>query len=224
MQIDLFDAQLATRVGFHSISSDNAAVHLLAEHRLILYSHFLSQPCAGDFFASIDASTPWRQASLRIAGKQIEVPRLQCWMGDAHCHYAYSGLRLSPEPWSEPALDIRNLLKEFTGVDYNCVLINKYRDGNDSVSWHSDDEPQLGPSPQIASLSLGATREFQFKSKVAFTHEKYSSRSMRYSLQLKTGSLLIMEPGIQERWLHRVPKTKHNVQARINLTFRNIAI
>lgn len=223
MQIDLFDAQLTDRQGSEHFSASTGTVHLLADHRLILYPHFLSPRSAADFFSSIDASTPWWQGSLRIAGKQIDVPRLQCWMGDPHCHYAYSGLGLSPEPWSEPVSEIRNFIEELTGVSYNCVLINKYRDKNDSVAWHADDEPQLGPSPQIASLSLGGTREFQFKSKIGFAHEKRASRLMKYTLQLATGSLLIMEPGVQEHWLHRVPKSKLNVQPRINLTFRNIA-
>lgn len=159
---------------------------------------------------------PWHQDSIVIAGAPRLVPRLQCWMGDAESRYGYSGIRLSPEPWSEVVMSIRRRLFDLTSLNFNSVLLNYYRDGKDSVAWHADDERELGEQPIIASLSLGAERDFQLCPKST------SSRAVKARLKLRNGSLLVMGKGLQNNWLHQVPKAKDVVEPRINLTFRNI--
>lgn len=159
---------------------------------------------------------PWHQDSIVIAGAPRLVPRLQCWMGDAESHYGYSGIRLSPEPWSEVVMSIKRRLFDLTSLNFNSVLLNYYRDGKDSVAWHADDERELGAQPIIASLSLGAQRDFQLCPKGS------SSRAVKARLKLTNGSLLVMGKGLQNHWLHQVPKAKNVVEPRINLTFRNI--
>ncbi|HAG71482.1 MAG TPA: alpha-ketoglutarate-dependent dioxygenase AlkB [Gammaproteobacteria bacterium] len=159
---------------------------------------------------------PWHQASIIIAGVPRQVPRLQCWMGDAESIYGYSGMRLSPEPWSEAVISIKQRLCDLTCLNFNSVLLNYYRDGKDSVAWHADDEPELGVDPIIASVSLGAERDFQLCPKNS------SSRAVKARLKLRNGSLLVMGKGMQNNWLHQVPKANNIFDPRINLTFRNI--
>lgn len=159
---------------------------------------------------------PWHQDSIVIAGAPRLVPRLQCWMGDAESRYGYSGIRLSPEPWSDVVTNIKRRLFNLTNLNFNSVLLNYYRDGNDSVAWHADDERELGVDPVIASVSLGAERDFQLCPKDS------SSRAVKARLKLRNGSLLIMGKGLQNNWLHQVPKAKSITEPRINLTFRNI--
>ncbi|HEY0961173.1 MAG TPA: alpha-ketoglutarate-dependent dioxygenase AlkB [Pseudomonadales bacterium] len=162
--------------------------------------------------AALIDETPWRQDVLRFGGKEVVVPRLQAWYGERR--YGYSGLRLAPLPWTSTLASIRQRITEYCGVEFNSVLINYYRDGRDSVAWHSDDERELGPDPLIASLSLGATRRFEMK------HRALKASKMR--MMLDNGSLLIMGSGMQRHWMHQLPKDPHVDTARLNLTFRLI--
>lgn len=157
---------------------------------------------------------PWRQDRIRIAGRMLPVPRLQCWMGSAS--YSYSGIQLQAEPWHPLVLGILERVSSLSGYEFNSVLLNYYRNGQDSVSWHADDEPELGPDPIIASVSLGAERPFQLRPKLP-------ADPRRYRIILRDGSLLIMGNSIQNQWLHQVPKVKDLVSPRINLTFRQLA-
>ena len=140
------------------------------------------------------------------------------WHGDAEASYVYSGVRHDPLPWTSALRDVRGRLSDETDHEFNSVLLNLYRDGFDSVSWHADDEPELGPAPVIASISLGAPRVFQMK------HKQRSDIS-RVDIQLEHGSLLMMAGDCQRCWMHQVPKRKgRNAPGpRINLTFRSIA-
>ena len=162
---------------------------------------------------------PWRQESLWIAGQQRAVPRLQCWMGDAESLYGYSGMRLTPEPWHPAVLQIKLQVEELSKQAFNSVLLNLYRDGSDSVAWHADDEKELGEDPVIASVSLGAERPFQLKRKAAASAGQSPEK---HQIMLRNGSILIMGKGIQNNWLHQVPKVKSLTEPRINLTFRQI--
>jgi alkylated DNA repair dioxygenase AlkB len=121
---------------------------------------------ASELLQALLGGIPWRQDSLWIAGREIPVPRLQCWMGDAGSRYGYSGMRLEPEPWNDTVRQIRDRVQALSGLEFNSVLLNLYRDGQDSVSWHADDEAELGRDPVIASVSLGAVRRFQIHRKV----------------------------------------------------------
>lgn len=157
----------------------------------------------------------WESPSIRIAGKAIPIPRLNAWYADRNAGYGYSGIKLPRLDWTPELRSLKERVKQATGYSFNAVLANYYRDGNDSVDWHADDEPELGSNPVIASVSLGGVRSFKFKHR--------QDRSLApVSLLLEPGSLLEMSGGTQKNWLHKVPKTKKVVDARINLTFRKI--
>lgn len=144
-----------------------------------------------------------------MRGKLINIPRLTAWHGSEI--YTYSGIKNEARPWTECLLEIKTAIENHTWLEFSHCLLNLYRDGKDSISWHSDDEPELGPNPIIASLSLGATRKFQ-------TKEKATGKITNY--ELKAGELLIMPPSFQKTHLHQIPKTTKAIGARINLTFR----
>jgi alkylated DNA repair dioxygenase AlkB len=156
----------------------------------------------------------WRQEQIAMYGKQIDVPRLSAWHADSGRHYAYSGIKHQPSMWSELLLSLKLKVEELSGARFNSVLCNLYRDGNDGVAWHSDDEHELGKNPVIASLSFGETRTFQFR--------KRDDHSQKFSLELSSGSCLIMSGETQHAWHHQIPKSSASLQARINLTFRYI--
>lgn len=160
-------------------------------------------------------SLPWSQDKIRIFGKWIEIPRLQCWFGDPGASYTYSGLAMKPRPWTRELEDLKAKLEAELSVQFNSVLVNLYRDGQDSNGWHSDDEAELGENPVIASVSLGAERPFQLKHK--FNGEKVN-------MLLESGSLLVMSGELQKFWKHQIPKRPKILSPRINLTFRNIVI
>lgn len=185
------------------------------------YPYFFNSDESALLFSCLTESTPWRQDKIRIAGRTVDVPRLQCWMGEPHCSYAYSGIPLAPEPWIEPVAAILERVNLVLEEQFNCALLNCYRSGQDSVAWHADDEPQLGLSPRIASVSLGATRRFALKRKPLPGLSK-EELELRHRIELTDGSLLLMQPGVQERWLHQIPKTSRPTAPRINLTFRRI--
>lgn len=174
---------------------------------------FYSAEVASRYFECLLAESNWRQETLRLWGKSIEQPRLSAWYGDADNAYSYSGIRLHPQPWTPLLLKIKQDIEAATGDHFNSVLLNLYRNEQDSVSWHSDDEAELGLRPVIASLSLGETRRFKFR-------HKASGRLM--SVPLSHGCLLRMAGETQHGWKHAVPKEKLPKGSRINLTFRHI--
>lgn len=169
---------------------------------------------ADRLFQSLLDAIPWRTATLTIAGQKRPLPRLQCWMADQGRSYSYSGLKLSPHPWNPDVLRIKARLEQLCEHSFNSVLLNYYRDGSDSVSWHADDETELGPNPIVASVSLGAERTLEFKPKFNLTTPKKQ-------IVLGSGSILIMGKTIQNNWLHQIPKISGTIDPRISLTFRN---
>ena len=187
--------------------------HDLGDAWIREYPQLFSPECADELLKALLVQIPWRQDSIRIAGKRIPVPRLQCWMGDRGSRYAYSGIHLEPVPWQPPVTEIREKIQALGDADFNSVLLNYYRNGQDSVAWHADDEPELGANPVIASLSLGAERKFQLR------HKRDKSRD-RYHMLLRNGSVLIMGKTLQNNWLHQLPKETTLQSPRINLTFR----
>lgn len=164
-----------------------------------------------DIRARLLDETDWRQESVVVYGKRHLQPRLSAWHGDAA--YTYSGLRLQPAPWTPLLATLRAAVQDATGHAFNSVLLNLYRDGRDGMGMHSDDEPELGPEPVIASLSFGATRTFILK-------HRRDKRTVR--LDLGDGSLLLMSGETQKNWLHGINKVTRPLDSRINLTFRNI--
>lgn len=155
----------------------------------------------------------WSQYELKLFGRRVAQPRLTAWYGDPEARYRYSGLQLDPLPWHPELASLRTRLQTFLGEALNSVLANAYRDGNDSMGWHSDNEKELGELPLVVSLSLGAERRFL----VRHRDQRRSS-----GLKLESGSLLIMERGCQRIYQHALPKTRSINDLRINLTFRNI--
>jgi alkylated DNA repair dioxygenase AlkB len=161
------------------------------------------------------ADVPWRQDNIVVWGKLYSQPRLVAWYGDPNCSYTYSGITLAPLPWTDLLLDIRNRIETVTATAFNSALLNYYRDNRDSMGLHSDDEPELGEKPEIASLSLGEERTFTLKHKT-----NKSANAVR--LRLESGSLLLMKGETQRYWKHGLSKETRPCGARVNLTFRRI--
>ena len=165
-------------------------------------------------FEELRHSIDWRPEKIMIFGAQRAVPRLVAWHGDPGARYTYSGTLHEPLPWTEALERVRHRVLELTGEAFNAVLLNLYRDGRDGMGWHSDDEPELGPAPVIASVSLGAARRFCLRHK--------GHKDLKVDLTLEHGSLLLMAGQTQRRWVHALPKTSRPVGERINLTFRQV--
>lgn len=189
--------------------------HDLGNGSLQEFPFAFNERLADQFLAQLLEEIAWQQDKIRIAGKNIPVPRLQCWMGDRGSNYGYSGIRLDPEPWNDAVLNIKKEVEALAGHQFNSVLLNLYRNGADSVSWHADDEKELGPHPVIASVSFGAERIFKFRPKL-------KSDKRRFQLLLRHGSLILMGKTLQNNWLHQLPKAQNIIAPRINLTFRRI--
>lgn len=166
-------------------------------------------------FERLAASLQWTQDRIVVYGREIAIPRLNAWYGDPGTDYAYSGLQLQPRPWSLDLAELRERLSTHLQHRFNSVLANFYRDGADSVGRHADDEPELGPLPLIATVSLGATRRF-----VLYPKKKGVAEPWR--ADLPGGSLLVMAGRCQPSWQHEVPKTSRPVSGRISLTFRQV--
>lgn len=188
----------------------------LPDAQLTYWSQFIDAEAGKRLFADLLTTLAWQQEQISMFGKNHKVPRLQVWMGDQQAHYHYSGLALLPQPWSPVAVAIKQKIEACCNQRFNSVLINLYRDGQDSNGWHSDDEPELGKNPVIASLSLGATRRFRLRHK--------NCKDQTYSLDLISGSLLLMAGTTQHYWQHCLTKTAKRVGPRINLTFRQVKL
>ncbi len=167
-------------------------------------------------FSSLLTGVIWTQHRIILFGKSHPCPRLSAWYGEPGSDYSYSGLKLRPMPWSEQLLEIKAVVEERVGVFFNSLLLNQYRNGSDSMGWHADDEPELGEQPVIASVSLGETRRFLLRQRHA------SGKRKSISVDLTSGSLLVMSGNCQTEFKHSIPKTKRDVGVRINLTFRRI--
>lgn len=179
----------------------------LPQGRLLWWPNaFLSE--ADVWLEQLQAGIPWQQHRLQLFGREHDEPRLSCWMGETG--YRYSGKRREPVPWHPLVNEIRKQVQTICEQPFNGVLLNLYRHGQDSMGWHADNEPELGPNPVIASVSLGATRRFQLR----------HNNGERRQLLLSHGSLLVMAGEMQHHWQHALPRTAAVDSARINLTFR----
>ena len=155
----------------------------------------------------------WETGYIKIFGKTHQIPRLQAWYADNEIEYTYSGKKLQRHNWNNLLLEIKEKIENITSFKFNSVLANLYRDGNDSMGLHSDDEKELGNNPVIASLSLGESREIYFKHK---------NKKLNLIIPQANGQLLVMHGKTQKYWKHEIKKTKKIKKPRINLTFRNI--
>ena len=166
------------------------------------------------WFERLHAEIPWEQHRISMFGREVDVPRLSCWCGDAEAVYTYSRMRYEPRPWTPALAELRAGMSTLCGESYNSALCNLYRDGRDAMGWHSDNEPELGAEPSIASLSFGATRRFRLRHR----HDP----ALRVELELESGSLLLMTGATQRNYRHDLPRTARVSGPRINLTFRRI--
>jgi len=189
---------------------------------LELVPRFLDQDAADRAFAALRDEIPWETRSIRIMGKVIPQPRLVAYFADPGAQYTYSGLTLDAAPMPPLVTALRRSIERHTGERFNAVLLNLYRDGDDSMGMHADDEPELGKNPVIASLSLGETRTFKLR------HVR--DKAAKHDLPLAHGDLLVMGGTLQHFFRHGVAKVARGrvghgdpVGPRINLTFRWIA-
>jgi alkylated DNA repair dioxygenase AlkB len=185
--------------------------HELADGGLLIYHpRFLLGADADELLATLKHATPWKQ---EVGSFGRPFPRLTSYYADPGVTYRYSGVEHPSLPWPEHLLDIRRRVEEAAGAPFNSLLLNYYRDGSDSIGYHTDAEAELGLNPIVPSISLGATRRFLLR---------HITTKERRTFDLTHGSLLIMAGTTQHHWQHSVPKTTAAVGERINLTFRNI--
>ena len=201
-------------MGVRRLLADDRGVEVpLSDGEARLWRHAFAAGESHRLFTELRRDVDWRQEEIVIFGTRRRVPRLVAWHGDAYARYTYSGVAHEPEPWTRALRRVRERVRRFTGVHFNAVLLNLYRDGRDGMGWHADDEPELGVRPVIASLSLGATRRFVLRRKDGCDKRE---------LPLTHGSLLLMEGDTQANWQHALPKTAAATGLRVNLTFRRI--
>jgi alkylated DNA repair dioxygenase AlkB len=174
---------------------------------------FFSKTESDQFLRDLKNQILWKQESMMMYGKKIDFPRLTAWYGDNDKPYSFSGITLNPHPWTPDLLSIKSKIEPAAAVNFNSVLLILYRNGNDSISWHTDAEKELGKNPVIASVNFGAARRFQLR---------HLNKKEKLEIELTHGSLLIMQGELQHFWQHQVPKINKPVGERINLTFRVI--
>ncbi|MGU7778816.1 alpha-ketoglutarate-dependent dioxygenase AlkB family protein [Burkholderia sp. PU8-34] len=163
--------------------------------------------------AALTGEVAWRQDAIRTPRGRIPLPRLTAWQGDPDAVYVYSGIRNEPAPWTPAVLELKRAAEAACGVRFNSVLLNRYRNGQDGMGWHADNEAALGDTPVIASVSLGAMRVFDLR---------HRATGVTHAYRLTHGSLLVMRGRTQAEWQHRVPKAPAVQGERINLTFRYV--
>lgn len=196
-----------------SIDTHNYKPIILKNGAYIYVPNFFNKKESDSYLTFLLKEIDWKQEEMNMYGKTLKFPRLTAWYGDINKLYSFSGITLNPIIWTKEILDIKNKIKQEFHVIFNSVLLNLYRNGNDSISWHTDAEKELGINPTIASVTFGAKRKFQLKHK---------STKEKIEIELEHGSLLIMQGALQHYWKHQIPKTKKIVENRINLTFRTI--
>lgn len=200
---------------FFDATTSNQALNDFQENDTFDWRRQTWRELAPADFASIQfRHIHWKQDFISLYGKRSPLPRLTAWYGDSGIPYTYSGIRSAPNPWNQTLLSIRQKVEKCAGVAFNSVLLNWYRDGEDKISWHADDEPELGQNPTIASVSFGATRDFLIR------HQH--DHKLKLSFPLRHGSLLVMHGELQHHWQHSVPPRKNAPRSRFNLTFRRI--
>lgn len=204
MELSLFDDPEAP-VNNNVLPKDGEALY---------YPNFLPRGESDVLLAKLLKEIKWKQEKVKMYGKMVNIPRLTAWYGSTDKDYTYSGIRMKPREWSETLPSIKKAVEEKAGSEFTSVLLNLYRNGEDAVGWHSDDERELGENPTIASVSLGTSRTFRFR---------HLEEKLVESIELTHGSLLIMKGETQAKWEHEVPRKKGILKPRINLTFRLIA-
>lgn len=202
MQFNLFAAQEASLTPL-----------ALPDAEVFYQSGWLSAEHADAMFEQLQQELPWRQDTIKLYAREVKIPRLQAWHGASHCQYTYSNLHMQPQPMTAVLRQLQYRLQQQLHTPFNCVLANWYRNGEDGMGMHADNEPELGPQPVIASVSLGHARRFSFKHLIT---------GQRTDFILEPGSLLVMRGQTQQHYHHGLAKTRKPVGGRINLTYRYI--
>lgn len=218
--------QSQLQMKFKSIPGD---VHVKAfppAGELVYARDWMARENADTLFAELMEQVDWESRSIRMFGKRMLQPRKIAFQGEPGVSYAYSGGHYAAQRWHPRVAGLAEALATVAGVEFNCVLLNLYRDGRDSMGWHSDDEPELGRNPVIASISLGSPRRFMLRRANAGKNNgknggKNGGQST-FEIEPVHGSLVVMRGDMQAHWQHQVPKTARAVAPRINLTFRRI--
>ena len=186
----------------------------MPEAEVLYFSRLFGQSEAHSLFLQLQKNIEWQQEQIKLYGRVHDLPRLTAWYGDPANTYSYSGISITSLEWIEALLEIKRRIESVSDYSFNSVLLNRYRNGSDGVSWHADDEPELSQNPVIGSVSFGEARPFQLKHKTLDEKRK---------IILENGSYLLMKGRTQHCWLHQIPKSKRVLGERINLTFRLIA-
>lgn len=186
----------------------------MPDAEIIYYPHFFDKNEADSIFDELTSEIPWQQDDIKVFGKTHPQPRLTALFGNDGKPYSYSNIKMQPHPWSLLLQKIKLHIESTTDTNFTTVLLNLYRDGKDSNGWHADNEKELGINPVIASVSFGAERSFHLK------HN--TDKSLKKTIVLEHGSLLLMKGTTQHFWKHQIPKTAKPIGSRINLTFRFI--
>ena len=200
---------------FFSKKISDRSVEYFLENDTVDWSNAKWKDLTQEEFANISfANILWKQDTIKLYGKTIPLPRLTAWYGDPGKSYKYSGIKCEPNDWKKGLLYLRQEIERVANLEFNSVLMNWYRDGEDYLNWHADDEKELGVNPVIGSVNFGETRDFLLR--------RNADHSQKITLPLKHGTLLIMRGELQHHWQHSVPKRKQISGSRFNLTFRRI--
>ncbi|WP_020532727.1 alpha-ketoglutarate-dependent dioxygenase AlkB family protein [Flexithrix dorotheae] len=186
----------------------------ISSAEIYYHPNFYEKEGAANILSQLQKEIVWEQKEIQLFGKTFNQPRLTAFYGENGISYTYSKLTWKAIEWHPVLQGIKQKIEMEYHEQFNCVLLNFYRNGNDSMSWHSDDEPELGKNPVIASMSFGAKRKFQLRKK--------ENKKEKYDLELENGSLLLMKGKTQHLWQHQLPKSKKETGVRINLTFRKV--
>ena len=182
---------------------------------IILFDEFFTKTESEKLYKNLIEKINWQQYTIKMFGKILNQPRLTAFYGEENKPYAYSGLKLTPNSWTEDLMFIKSRITKTAQINFSSVLLNYYRNGQDSMGWHSDDEKELGQNPVIGSISFGETRLFQLRHLTRKDLKKVD-------IKLTNGSFLLMKGPTQHYWEHQIPKTSKHLTPRINLTFRTI--
>jgi len=201
-------------MNFESTPSEGF-VKALAPDGIVEYRPgWLDPASAGRLFDRLFDEIDWQRRTIRMFGRTLEQPRRLRFMGDDGVVYRYSGDEYRAGAWHPAVCELRDRLARDNVAAFNSALVNLYRDSGDSMGWHADDEPELGSNPVIASITLGAARRFELRSRAL--------PRRRFAFTPAAGSLIVMRGDLQHHWQHQLPKTRHAVGPRINLTFRRV--
>ncbi len=213
--IQVPDGELIFAERFFNTKISDRSVEYFQENDTYDWQHTDWQQLGAEDLAQVTFTyINWQRDDIKMYGKTITLPRLTAWYGDAGKSYTYSGITSQPQAWNAGLLYIKKQIEQVTGYAFNSVLLNWYRNGEDHMGWHADDEPELGLNPLIASVNFGETRDFVLR--------RIDNPRQKIIISLQHGTLLVMGGALQHYWQHSVPKRKRVKGSRFNLTFRTI--